>query len=76
MAKPARGKRGGRSALRGGGHAQRGRGQRRYDDPRPSSALGGLERPDSAVDDDDESGEGSGSDTGEYHRREEYRWAS
>ncbi|KAI0821787.1 hypothetical protein BC628DRAFT_799862 [Trametes gibbosa] len=62
MPKSTRGKRGGRAALRGGGHAQRGRGQRRHEDPRPSSALGGLERPDSAVDDEADSGEDSGSD--------------
>ncbi|KAI0773179.1 hypothetical protein BD413DRAFT_656578 [Trametes elegans] len=63
MPKPARGKRGGRAALRGGGHAQRGKGQRRHEDPRPASALGGEVRPDSAVDTPDGSEGGDGSDS-------------
>ncbi|KAJ8497048.1 hypothetical protein ONZ51_g770 [Trametes cubensis] len=63
MPKPARGKRGGRAALRGGGHAQRGRGQRRFEDPRPSSALGGEVRPESAVDESEDSEEDSESDS-------------
>ncbi|KAI9066063.1 DUF367-domain-containing protein [Trametes sanguinea] len=62
MVKPSRGKRGGRGGLRGG-HAQRGRGQRR--DPRPSSAMGAAERPESAVDDPESNEESGGSDSAE-----------
>ncbi len=62
MTKP-RGKRGGKSSFSRGGHAQRGRGQKRYDEARPSSALGQAERPESAVDVEGSEG-GSGSDSG------------
>ncbi|PIL34458.1 hypothetical protein GSI_03234 [Ganoderma sinense ZZ0214-1] len=58
-----RGKRGGRAAMVRGGHAQRGKGQRRFDDHRPSSPAGGDERPESAVDGEEEDSEsGSGSE--------------
>ncbi|KAL7278198.1 hypothetical protein ACG7TL_008172 [Trametes sanguinea] len=66
MAKPSRGKRGGRAGLRGG-HAQRGRGQRR--DPRPSSAMGAAERPESAVDDPEGSEGSGGSDSEEAEEK-------
>ncbi len=50
-----------------GGHAQRGRGQKRFDDARPASALGGEdERPESAVDEDDEDGSGGSGGSGQF----------
>ncbi len=49
-----------------GGHAQRGKGQRRFDDHRPHSPVGGDERPESAIDGEaEERDSGSGSDHGQ-----------
>ena len=62
-----RGKRGGRAAMLRGGHAQRGKGQRRFDGHRPHSPAGGDERPESAVDGEGEDSEsGSGSEGGYF----------
>ena len=60
MPRPAgRGRRGGR-----GGHAQRGKGQRRFDHMRPYSPIGLEERPESAVDDTEQDEGASGSEPG------------
>ena len=52
-----------------GGHAQRGKGQRRFDDARPYSPVGLAERPESAVDEQEDgverSGSGSESESGQ-----------